>query len=201
MKSIILPAMLLLTTLLFSCKKDNDGAGPEPLPGTNEPVDTAPKDFISMKVNGQFYADSLTEKGFFQNTNVESSMLEIKGRDGGKERSQLYVRINFPGHEIKEGQYAKVKTGLDNAVSWTTFDAEGFGIKGYYYASSNDLKHPDDPFVITLTKVDEQAIEGTFSAARAFGREDNGDWVAKEITEGKFRITRKNITVYHNDVN
>ncbi|SKA41486.1 hypothetical protein SAMN04488128_105453 [Chitinophaga eiseniae] len=194
MKPLIVPAFMLMLVLSSSCKKDSHDSQPEPT------VEKKPSvEFISMKVDGDFYVDSLTSKSYFQKTNVDFSMLELKGTDpavgkAGKDKKvKLYVRINFPGHEIKTGVYSTVQAGIDNAFDWQTF-IDGSGLQDIYHASGNNNKHPDAPFRIEITRNDGVFLEGTFSGT-AFGGDLNVSG-QKEITEGKFKIAKVNMVFF-----
>lgn len=193
MKPLIVPAFMLMLALSSSCKKDSHDSQPEPT------VEKKPSvEFISMKVDGAFYVDSLTTQSYFQKTNAEFSMLEVGGIDpavgkAGKDKKvKLYVRINFPGHEIKTGVYGTVQVGIDNAIDWQTF-IDGWGIQEVYHASGNNSRHPDAPFRIEITRNDGAFLEGTFSG-KSFG--STADVAgSKEITEGKFKIAKERMVI------
>ncbi|MBC9914408.1 hypothetical protein [Chitinophaga varians] len=195
MKPLVVPAFMLMLFLSSACKKDHQSS-----PGDNNPrTEHQPSvQFISMKVNGTLFIDSLTTKSYFQKTSDQFSMIELRGNDpavgkaGKDKKALLYVRINFPGHEIKKGVYGAVTTGIDNAFEWQTF-IDNWGLQDIYHASGNSSKHPDAPFRIEITRYDAAFIEGTFSG-RAFGGEKNvtGE---KEITEGYFKIARDSTVV------
>jgi hypothetical protein len=195
MKPLVVPAFMLMLFLSSACKKDHQNS-----PGDNDPrTEHKPSvQFISMKVNGTLYMDSLTTKSYFQKNNAQSSMIELSGNDlaigkaGKDKKALLYVRINFPGHEIKKGVYGTVTTGIDNSIAWQTF-IDNWGIQDNYRASGNSSKHPDAPFRIEITRYDDAFIEGTFSG-RAYGGEKDvvGE---REITEGNFKIARDSTVI------
>lgn len=197
MKPLTVPAFLLMILLSAACKKDHHNE-PQVDPPVVQPVE--PKkavEWISMKVDGVPYVDSLTIKSSIQKTNPESSLFEINGVDTalGKQKGKalLYVRIHLEGHEIKKGVYVKVKSGIDNAIQWQTSIANQ-GLQDIYYASGTNLKDPDAPtsFRIEITSYDGVFVEGTFSG-KAYGSNAQDVRGEKEITEGKFKIAKKNI--------
>lgn len=194
MKPLVVPACMLLLFLSSACKKDRQNS-----PDNNPRVEHQPSvQFISMKVNGTLYVDSLSVKSYFQKTSDQFSMIELKGNDpatgkaGKDKKALLYVRINFPGHEIKKGVYGTVTAGIDNSIAWQTF-IDTWGLQDIYTASGNSSKHPDAPFRIEITRYDDAFMEGTFSG-RAFGGE-KGVAGEKEITEGNFKIARDSTVV------
>ncbi|NML37824.1 hypothetical protein HHL17_11520 [Chitinophaga sp. G-6-1-13] len=199
MKPLIVPVLMLMISLTFACKKDHHDTPPPP-PGENKPpvIHKPSVEFISMKVDGTLFSDSLTTKSYFQKTSDQFSMIELRGTDlavgkaGKDKKALLYVRINFPGHEIKKGVYGTVTTGFDNSIAWQTF-IDSWGLQDIYTASGNSSKHPDAPFRIEITRYDDAFIEGTFSG-RAFGGTQDVSGI-KEITEGNFKIARDSVVV------
>ncbi|WP_212003005.1 hypothetical protein [Chitinophaga sp. HK235] len=197
MKPLTVSAFLLMVLLSAACKKDHHNE-PQVDPPVVQPVE--PKkavEWISMKVDGVTYADSLTIKSYIQKNNAESSSLEINGADTGqakqKGKALLFLRINLEGHEIKKGVHVKVKSGIDNAIQWQTF-IDNQGLQDIYYASGTNLKDPDAPtsFRIEITSYDGVFVEGTFSG-KAYGSNAQNVKGEKEITEGKFKIAKEHI--------
>ncbi|MGN7819219.1 hypothetical protein ACTJJB_03765 [Chitinophaga sp. 22536] len=200
MKPLFVPALALMLTLAFACKKDHHNDTPTPPTETKPPVVRKPSvEFISMKVDGILYIDSLTTETYIQKTDDLFSMFEVRGADtvlgkaGKNKGALLYVRINFAEHEIKTGVYGTVTNSIDNAIDWHTY-GKNDGIIDYYHASGNLPRHPDAPFRIEVTRADRLFIEGTFSG-RAYGTGENGVDEMKEFTEGKFKIARDSVVV------
>ncbi|WP_147243352.1 hypothetical protein [Chitinophaga flava] len=190
LKPLAVPAFMLMILLSAACKKDHNEPKVEP------PIETKKSDeWISMKVDGVTFVDSLTTKSFMQKSTVESSTLEILGIDPlqpkDKERAFLHLRINLEGHEIRKGVYDKVKTGIDNAIDWQTF-IENEGLQEVYHATGTNLQHPDAPFRIEITSNDGVFVEGTFSG-KAYGTNTLSEKGEKVITEGKFKIAKGRI--------
>ncbi|MBC9930046.1 hypothetical protein [Chitinophaga qingshengii] len=182
MKPLAVPAFMLILFLFSSCRKDhNNNEQPQKKPAV---------EFISMKVDGGFFVDSLTTKSFFQRSSAANSLLEIEGIDTARGKDwakvRLYVRINLGGHEIKKGVYDKVASGIDNSIDWQTY-ADEIVLKDGYRASGSNQRHPDAPFRIEITRVDDIFVEGTFYG-RAYGIKGE-----KEVTEGKFKIAKEKI--------
>ncbi|RBL92016.1 hypothetical protein [Chitinophaga flava] len=191
LKPLAVPAFMLMILLSAACKKDHNEPKVEP------PIEKKPSvEWISMKLDGVTYVDSLTAKGAIQKTNPESSLFEINGvdKEAAKQKGKalLYLRIHLEGHEIKKGVYVK-SPGIDNAIQWQ-ISTPDHGLQDYFYASGTNLKDPDAPttFKIEITSYDGEFVEGTFSGT-AKGTNAEGVRSEKEITEGKFKIAKKNI--------
>lgn len=179
MKLQILTAIMLMATALFSCKKDNKQ---EPDPALN----TAPKDFISMKVDNVLYVDSIGTASDFQKINQNYAELNVSGKDAANSNARLVIKIGLREHEIKPVKYGQVTENANNAIDWVV-NGQNF------QAHSNNDKYPDAPFEMVITKSNDLVVEGYFSG-RAFSS-NNGTTAIKEVKEGKFRISKKNIKI------
>jgi hypothetical protein len=198
MKPFAFVLTLLLISILFSCKKNKHDnirySSPEDTIRIR-PVDPVLPDtanFITMKLDGKIYADSITQRSIFQKTSERYSLLEIRGSTGKDQSTKLFVGISIPDHKIKTGPYGKVKEGFVNTIQWVVTGT--LDVFETYVADGNDEKHPSDPFMIMITRSDETGIEGYFSG-RAYGKNKNDVLVAKDITEGHFRFATQNMKI------
>jgi hypothetical protein len=194
MKPFPLLVALLFISILFSCKKNKrEFIYTPPIDTIRIPtVDPIPGDtanFISMKIDGKLYADSVTLLAMFHKSMDPFTTLDIQGYTEKGEKTMLFVGISLPDHKIKTGSYGKVEEGYCNTIQWIVYHGNDLSLREDYVVFGDN---PAVPFMIRITRSDDTSVEGIFSG-KASGKNSTGQLVVKEITDGTFRIATKKI--------
>ena len=168
-------ALSLLLIILTSCKKNNDS-----------PREEIPQGSISAKIDGsliEFTGDAI------KSSNSDGVYLGIKGYSVNGLRS-AFIGLDILAKTIGTGTYATVTNPEQSQIGSVVGYSPNFVAQTGY--DSYTSAHADGNGNVTITAINDQAVEGTFKGTlRLVDAKGDATGKVMTVTDGKFKVKIK----------